>query len=308
VSVAAALLLACAQEATDPPDPTPEATGVPEAPGAPEGEGTDGQADPPPDPPSEAADEPAAPPHPEPPAEIDGFDDAEELASTLAAAEQALADPDTPEEHRDRWAWAHQQAYRDLAANPTWAEVARTAIPHDLEPAFELTLRAVAELSAMTRPQPAPPDRWRIVAPTPLDELRSAYARAEETTGAPAEVLAAINLVETRFGRIQGDSTAGAQGPMQFMPPTWDHWGEGDVHDAHDAIAAAGRYLADHGAPDDLRSAVYAYNHSERYVDAVLAHAETIARFDHYLDVLHRWRVYYRTVDGDLILEEGYGS
>ena len=50
------------------------------------------------------------------------------------------------------------------------------------------------------------------------------------------EVLAAIMLVETRMGRIHSRSSAGAQGPMQFLPATWEAYGlGGDVHDAHDA-------------------------------------------------------------------------
>jgi hypothetical protein len=104
--------------------------------------------------------------------------------------------------------------------------------------------------------------------------------------------------------------TAGADepaAPRQPQPPPGIS-GFDDAEELATTLAAAEQALADPGTPDDLRSAVYAYNHSERYVDAVLAHAETIAHFDHYLDVRHRWRVYDRTVDGDLILEEGYGS
>jgi soluble lytic murein transglycosylase-like protein len=226
----------------------------------------------------------------------------------LADAETALADPDTPTEDRDRWAWAHQQAYRDLARNPSWRDEVRPQVPAELRPAFDLTLRAADELHALTTPRPELPAAWRVVAPPPLDELRGHYEEAEAATGAPWHVLAAIHLVETRFGRIQGDSHAGAQGPMQFMPPTWEAYGEGDVTDPRDAILAAGRYLAASGAPGDLRAALFAYNRSERYVEAVLAYAEAIERFDHYLDVYHRWRVYYRTVDGDVVLEEGYGG
>ena len=36
-----------------------------------------------------------------------------------------------------------------------------------------------------------------------------------------------INLVETRFNRLRNNSSAGAQGPMQFMPATWRAYGLG---------------------------------------------------------------------------------
>ncbi|MBA2338412.1 MAG: lytic transglycosylase domain-containing protein, partial [Acidimicrobiia bacterium] len=173
--------------------------------------------------------------------------------------------------------------------------------------AFELNLEAGTHLRRLTSPQPGLPD-WTIVAPPPLAQLREHYLAAETDTGVPWNVLAAIHLVETRFGRIQGDSHAGARGPMQFLPSTWEAYGAGDIDDPGDAIAAAARYLVDHGAPEDLAGALWAYNHSDLYVAAVLAHAAAIARHDHYLAVYHQWQVYYRTVDGDVLLEEGYGS
>jgi membrane-bound lytic murein transglycosylase B len=243
-----------------------------------------------------------------PPQEIVPFEDGEELADVLAAAEEALAAADTPDDDRTRWAWAQQRAYRDLAANPGWVDDARAQVPEELRPAFDLALRASTELHELTTPRPELPTDWRIVAPPPLDELRGYYAEAEAATGVPWSVLAAIHHIETRFGRIEGDSHAGAQGPMQFMPPTWDAYGDGDVRDPRDAILGAGRYLAASGAPDDLRSAVFAYNRSDRYVEAVLAYAEAIDRYEHHLDAYHRWRVYYRTVDGDVALDEGYGT
>lgn len=242
-----------------------------------------------------------------PPDEIAPFEDPERLAALLASAETALARPSTPEEDRDGWAAVQQQAYRDLAASPEWRDGARQAVPEGLRDAFDRNVEAAVALRELTSPREELPD-WRIVPPPPVDELRGHYEEAEAATGAPWHVLAAIHLVETRFGRIRGDSHAGARGPMQFMPATWDAYGEGEVTDPRDAILAAGRYLADHGAPQDLRSALFAYNRSERYVDAVLAYARTMAEHEHYLDAYHGWRVYYRTVDGDVLLEEGYGD
>jgi soluble lytic murein transglycosylase-like protein len=242
---------------------------------------------------------------PTPPADVVPFTDGEALAEMLAAAETALADPTTPPGEQTRWAWVQQQALRDLVTHPAWRADARGRIPSWLRAAFDLNLRAGTRLRRLTEPRPALP-AWTIVAPPPLGELRSHYRAAEAESGVPWTVLAAIHLVETRFGRIQGDSHAGARGPMQFLPATWEAYGEGDIDDPGDATMAAARYLVAHGAPEDLPGALYAYNHSDLYVDAVLAHAKVMARYDHYLAIYHRWRVYYRTVEGDVLLAEGY--
>jgi membrane-bound lytic murein transglycosylase B len=109
------------------------------------------------------------------------------------------------------------------------------------------------------------------------------------------------------MGRIVGDSTAGAQGPMQFIPSTWAAYGEGgDVYDPHDAILAAGRYLAAAGGPADMRAALFAYNHADAYVDAVSRYASVMADDERaYLGYYH-WQVSFRTVDGVYLLPEGY--
>jgi hypothetical protein len=97
------------------------------------------------------------------------------------------------------------------------------------------------------------------------------------------EILAAINEIETDYGRNLNISSAGAVGWMQFMPPTWDMYGvdaNGDgVKDPFnpvDAIFAAARYLKAAGADSDIRRAVFAYNHADWYVDSVLMRAQVI--------------------------------
>jgi hypothetical protein len=97
------------------------------------------------------------------------------------------------------------------------------------------------------------------------------------------EVLAAINEIETDYGRNLNISSAGALGWMQFMPATWDMYGvdaNGDgVKDPFnpvDAIFAAARYLRAAGADTDIRRAVFAYNHADWYVDSVLMRAQVI--------------------------------
>ena len=120
-------------------------------------------------------------------------------------------------------------------------------------------------------------------------------------------MLAAINLVETGLGRIDADSVAGAQGPMQFMPATWARWGNGDVHDPHHAIYGAARYLAASGAADGrLSDALFAYNNDNRYVRAVNLYAGLLRRTPLLFRGLYHWQVYYRSAAGDLLLPEGY--
>jgi membrane-bound lytic murein transglycosylase B len=83
-----------------------------------------------------------------------------------------------------------------------------------------------------------------------------------------------VNAVESVFGRLRNDSVAGAQGPMQFMPATWAAYGlGGDVQDPHDAILGAANYLHANGSPRDDAAALYHYNPSPLYVDAVSRYA-----------------------------------
>ena len=80
-----------------------------------------------------------------------------------------------------------------------------------------------------------------IIAPAPADQLLNFYQQAEAATGVGRNYLAAINLVETTFGRIAGASSADARGPMQFLPSTFAQYGAGgDIMSPHDAIMAAG--------------------------------------------------------------------
>ena len=109
------------------------------------------------------------------------------------------------------------------------------------------------------------------------------------------EVLAAINFVETGFGRMRNRSYAGAQGPMQFMPATWRAYGlGGNVHDAHDAIAGAANYLRANGAPARTRNALYHYNPSPLYVDAIVRYARQMQRKPERFYAYWAWQVFVR--------------
>ena len=109
------------------------------------------------------------------------------------------------------------------------------------------------------------------------------YQAAGIQYGIRWELLAAINEIETDYGRNLNVSSAGALGWMQFMPATWKAYGvdanddgEKDPYNPVDAIFAAARYLKAAGAETDIRKAVFAYNHANWYVDSVLLRARVI--------------------------------
>ncbi|HEX8103591.1 MAG TPA: lytic murein transglycosylase [Solirubrobacteraceae bacterium] len=109
------------------------------------------------------------------------------------------------------------------------------------------------------------------------------YQAAGIEYGVRWEVLAAINEIETDYGRNLNVSSAGALGWMQFMPATWKLYGvdankDGvkDPYNPVDAIFASARYLRAAGADKDLPKAVFAYNHADWYVDSVLMRARLI--------------------------------
>ncbi|MDQ6776200.1 MAG: lytic murein transglycosylase, partial [Actinomycetota bacterium] len=110
------------------------------------------------------------------------------------------------------------------------------------------------------------------------------YRAAGRRYHVPWAVLAAINSIESDYGRNMNTSSAGAIGWMQFMPSTWAAYGVAtgrhttpDPYDPGDAIFSAARYLAANGAAHDLRKAIFAYNHATWYVDEVLWKASGIA-------------------------------
>jgi hypothetical protein len=115
------------------------------------------------------------------------------------------------------------------------------------------------------------------------------YQRAASTCpGLSWTVLAAIGQVESGHGRNNGPSSAGALGPMQFMPSTWkaygvdgDGDGTADIWSPYDAVPGAAKYLCANGAGrggEKLRKAVWFYNHSWDYVNKVLGLADAYAR------------------------------
>ncbi len=115
----------------------------------------------------------------------------------------------------------------------------------------------------------------------PAGYLRLYRQAATTCPGLPWTVLAGIGGVETGHGANTAVSSAGAMGPMQFMPSTWavygidaDGDGKANILDPVDAIFSAARYLCANGAGrggQALYEAIFAYNHADWYVREVLA-------------------------------------
>uniref|UniRef100_UPI001BDA2733 lytic transglycosylase domain-containing protein n=1 Tax=Acrocarpospora catenulata TaxID=2836182 RepID=UPI001BDA2733 len=136
-----------------------------------------------------------------------------------------------------------------------------------------------------TRPTTRPAQQVLVGRPESYLEL---YQRsAGVCPGLSWTVLAAIGQVESSHGRNNGPSSAGALGPMQFMPATWkaygvdgDGDGQADIWSAYDAVPSAANYLCANKAGqggEQLRKAVWHYNHSWDYVDKVLGLAQAYA-------------------------------
>lgn len=177
----------------------------------------------------------------------------------------------------------------DRLERPAWVEVgANVRASHALFEHFS----PVSELP-----------NFRIRKPEGADVLLGYFQEAERRFDVEWEVLAAVMLVETRMGRIRSRSSAGAQGPMQFLPATWEAYGlGGNIRDPHDAVMGAANYLRASGAPENYREALHHYNPVDAYVNAVWWYAKTMMRFPEAYYAYYNWQVYVRTVDGDVRL------
>ena len=229
------------------------------------------------------------------------------LAGQLDRATATLRDRDSSATDVRRAAEFQQLAVRTLAtASKAFHRKVMARVDTDTARVIGGMVRAAKSLHSITDPQQQLP-RWRIIAPPPVAELRGYYKGAQRRTDVPWTYLAAIHLVETRMGRIRGTSTAGARGPMQFLPSTWEIYGAGgDINDPRDAIRAAARLLKDHGAPGDMAGALWHYNPADHYVRAVTAHARTMQRWSYTYRGYWHWRVLYRHVRGTYVLPIGY--
>jgi soluble lytic murein transglycosylase-like protein len=172
-----------------------------------------------------------------------------------------------------------RQIVHRLAESPGLARRTLAELSGRVAGPLRAAVAAARDLRRLDGPSTGAPAPLHLVPPRPAGELLADYRRAQRRFGVHWQVLAAVNLIETAFGRVRSRSSAGAQGPMQFLPATWRAYGlGGDIDAPRDAILGAANYLHRSGAPADDRRALFAYNHSTLYVDAVLAYARQMTR------------------------------
>jgi soluble lytic murein transglycosylase-like protein len=176
--------------------------------------------------------------------------------------------------------------------------LARTVLR--LAPSERDDVRAREDLSSLARGLPPLRVRIRVGAAPPAPKLLAWYRESERRFGVRWQVLAAVNFVESLFGKIRNTSVAGAQGPMQFLPATWRRYGlGGDVRDPHDAIIGAANLLRANGAAHDERASLLHYNRSTAYADAVLRYAHRMTVSPTAFLEYYSWQVFVRTPSGE---------
>lgn len=201
-----------------------------------------------------------------------------------------------PPEDVTLWALHQQRTHLLLTPRQRLADQVLERLSPPVAAHLKATFRARRGLGKIT---PATPGRYRTGPPEAPAQLLAHYRRAQRRFGVGWPVLAAINFVESAFGRLRNSSAAGAQGPMQFIPSTWKAYGlGGDINDPRDAILGAANYLHANGAPGRLRNALYRYNPSELYVNAVLAYTERIRRDPDAFLAYYSWQVFVRVPGG----------
>ncbi|MFT5683513.1 MAG: membrane-bound lytic murein transglycosylase B [Myxococcota bacterium] len=232
-----------------------------------------------------------------------------DIAAQLVRVESTLRDP-AHSADADLLTYGHLQQviYRALVHDTATASAVLAALPQDTAAIAQTNIDATRAIMGTVGKKRVNVPAWRIVQPAGPDELVAHYQAAEGEYGVQWEVLAAIHLVETRMGRLRGVSTAGAAGPMQFIPETWARFGEGNIEDNRDAIMAAARHLTHHGAPGNTAKALWHYNPTDRYVTAVQGYASLIEADPLAFRGYYGWEVYYQTIAGTVLLPVGYAE
>lgn len=187
-----------------------------------------------------------------------------------------------------------QRSIRVLARDPRLARSVER-----IDPRVRNEVTAAADLARLAVGTPRPLGRPRLGAPAPAARLVLWYREAQRRFHVRWQVLAAINFVESAFNRVRNTSGAGAQGPMQFEPATWKAYGlGGNIDDPRDSIMAAANYLAANGAAHDERDAIYHYNPSRLYVDAISRYANQMQNEPRAFYAYYNWQVYWPTSRG----------
>jgi membrane-bound lytic murein transglycosylase B len=183
-----------------------------------------------------------------------------------------------------------ERAVRLLSRRPRLAAATISRLHARLAQETRELTAALRDLGRLSAGWPA--NAVRAGPAQPLGKLLAYYRAGQRRFGVGWHVLAAVNLVESAFGRVRNDSVASARGPMQFIPSTWRAYGlGGDVRDPRDAILGAANLLHQAGAPDSYSKALYAYNPSTLYVDAVRRYARLIAGDRDAVYFLYSWRL-----------------
>jgi membrane-bound lytic murein transglycosylase B len=228
-----------------------------------------------------------------------------QLAAEIDRSQAVIDGPSRSEASLAQAAWSQQLAFRRLADKRA---LRRPTLRRLTPAARSAALAALGAADALSRIVPAEHrfPEWRIVAPPPASTLLGYFQAAAAAYKIPWQYLAAIELVETRMGRIRGLSPVGAKGPMQFMPATWAEYGRGSINNQRDSIMAAARFLNANGAPRHMGAALLHYNPSRSYVAAVASYAHEMRRDPHAFYGYYYWQVLYATSKGTFVLPVGY--
>jgi membrane-bound lytic murein transglycosylase B len=226
---------------------------------------------------------------------------AEDLARTSAGLDAAIdgwmrdADPSRggPPEDVELLALHQQRIYRLLGDRPRLYRPVLAALPAGLRADARDNVLARRDLGRIKSVRRGPPPRIAIGRAEPAGALLGHYRRAWRRFDVDWQVLAAVNFVESAFGRLRNRSISGARGPMQFMPATWAVYGlGGDIADPRDAILGAANYLHASGAPADEARALHAYNPSDAYVSAIRRYIRRIRADRRAFYAYYAWAVY----------------
>ncbi|PZR65732.1 MAG: hypothetical protein DLM66_15010 [Candidatus Dormiibacter spiritus] len=204
----------------------------------------------------------------------------------------------------ERSEYDYRQALRDeqaaiyrVAGTPGAEATNLASLPAERRPAVSAAARALRGVWRLAGyqdlSQVQPRHNRHFPDSEPVATLLSYYQEAQARYGVNWSYLAAINYVESDFGRTNGPSSAGALGPMQFLPSTWQEVGQGgDIMSSRDSIAAAARYLLRAGAPANMDRSVLAYNHDNDYLAAISGYAEALRSDPAWLEKLYYWNTY----------------